>query len=237
VESSAFFLRDEHSGAEIIVFGDIEPDSLSLEPRNSKVWDVAAPKIAAGILRAMFIECSFSDSVDDGSLYGHLCPRHLIAELEILASKVLDCQKPHGAAMGMRKRKREPMEAVSPKTRAKDFQPARRSKREQDQGNAHETPTVVTTSEEGKTTSTIAPDPCETPPPHENNNYEDNSESTSLGGLPLSGLRVFIIHVKDCLSDSPGPREQILEELRTQSAEAGLGCEFDAPLSGEWACV
>src|SRR5436190_17749527 len=71
VESSAFFIRDDHSGTEIIVFGDIEPDSLSLEPRNEKVWEVAAPKIAAGTLRAIFIECSFADSVCDDSLYGH----------------------------------------------------------------------------------------------------------------------------------------------------------------------
>src|SRR5215471_9690406 len=72
VESSAFFLRDDHSGMEIIVFGDVEPDTVSLTPRNEKVWEAAAPKIAAGTLRAIFIECSFPDSVDDDSLYGHL---------------------------------------------------------------------------------------------------------------------------------------------------------------------
>ncbi|OAX80410.1 hypothetical protein ACJ72_05261 [Emergomyces africanus] len=105
VESSAFFLRDDHSGTEIIIFGDIEPDSISLEPRNDKVWEIAAPKVANGSLRAIFVECSFSDSVEDSCLYGHLCPRHLIAELEVLAGKVLAAKKPKFGDMATRKRK------------------------------------------------------------------------------------------------------------------------------------
>lgn len=60
VDSSAFFLRSEDADAEIIVFGDLEPDSLSLQPRNHVVWDDAAPKIISGSLRAIFIECSFA---------------------------------------------------------------------------------------------------------------------------------------------------------------------------------
>lgn len=92
VESSAFFLRDQRTGNEIIVFGDVEPDSLSLKPRNKRIWEAAAPKIITGALRAIFIECSYNDSVDDSSLYGHLCPRHLIAELSVLAAIVEEIQ-------------------------------------------------------------------------------------------------------------------------------------------------
>jgi len=51
--------------------------------------------------------------------------------------------------------------------------------------------------------------------------------------MPLSRLRVYIIHIKDPLTDGPSPREQILEELRKQSDEVGLGCEFYAPVCGE----
>ncbi len=88
VDSSAFFIRNDSNGDEIIIFGDIEPDSVSLHPRNQVVWEDAAPKIVSGTLKAIFIECSYDDSVRDEDLYGHLCPRHLIAELAVLAAKV-----------------------------------------------------------------------------------------------------------------------------------------------------
>ena len=88
VDSSAFFIRNDSSGDEIIIFGDIEPDSISLHPRNQVVWEDAAPKVVSGTLKAIFIECSFDDSVRDEDLYGHLCPRHLIAELSVLAAMV-----------------------------------------------------------------------------------------------------------------------------------------------------
>ena len=93
VDSSAFFIRNDVTGQEIIVFGDIEPDSVSLLPRNHVVWDDAAPKFVNGSLKAIFIECSFDDSVRDTDLYGHLCPRHLIAELTFFAQRVLSVRK------------------------------------------------------------------------------------------------------------------------------------------------
>ncbi|KAL3436664.1 cAMP phosphodiesterases class-II-domain-containing protein [Aspergillus tetrazonus] len=90
VESSAFFLRDQKTGTEIIIFGDVEPDSVSFSPRNRKVWEIAAPKVASGTLRAIFIECSYVDSTEDIYLFGHLCPRHLVDELTVLAARVAD---------------------------------------------------------------------------------------------------------------------------------------------------
>lgn len=87
-DSSAFFILDEHTRKEILIFGDVEPDSISLAPRTAKVWSDAAPKIVAGILQAIFIECSYDDSQPDETLFGHLAPRHLIAELLVLAEKV-----------------------------------------------------------------------------------------------------------------------------------------------------
>ncbi|CBF88703.1 hypothetical protein AN0829.2 [Aspergillus nidulans FGSC A4] len=90
VESSAFFLRDQKTGTEIIIFGDVEPDSVSFNPRNRKVWEIAAPKVASGTLRAIFIECSYVDSTEDIYLFGHLCPRHLVDELTVLAARVAD---------------------------------------------------------------------------------------------------------------------------------------------------
>ena len=89
VTSSAFFIRNDVTGKEILIFGDIEPDSVSMAPRTHLVWDEAAPKITNGTLKAIFIECSYDDSVRDSDLFGHLCPRHLIAELESLAKRVM----------------------------------------------------------------------------------------------------------------------------------------------------
>ena len=88
IDSSAYFIRDQETGHEILIFGDVEPDSISLDPRNAHVWAEAAPKIARGTLAAIFIECSYDDSQPDQVLFGHLAPRHLIAELIVLADKV-----------------------------------------------------------------------------------------------------------------------------------------------------
>jgi cAMP phosphodiesterase len=86
--SSAYFIRDVLTGREVLIFGDVEPDSISLSPRNLQVWCDAAPKIVAGNLKAIFIECSYDDSQPDDYLFGHLCPRHLIDELISLARQV-----------------------------------------------------------------------------------------------------------------------------------------------------
>lgn len=93
VSSSAFFIRNDTTGNELLIFGDIEPDSVSLSPRNHIVWDDAAGKIASDSLKAIFIECSYDDSVRNEDLYGHLCPRHLIAELTFLAHCVVHRRK------------------------------------------------------------------------------------------------------------------------------------------------
>jgi cAMP phosphodiesterase len=88
VDSTAFFLRTEAPPREILFFGDVEPDSISLSPRNHTVWAAAAPKVAAGILTGIFIECSYNNSQDDSFLFGHLAPRHLIEELVTLSKMV-----------------------------------------------------------------------------------------------------------------------------------------------------
>jgi len=127
VDSSAFFIRNDSNGHEIIVFGDIEPDSVSLHPRNQVVWEDAAPKIMSGTLKAIFIECSYDDSVRDEDLYGHLCPRHLIAELAVLAGKVMthrrneqrmNLQEPPSPGALKKKRKRNSDVPAAPLTPA-----------------------------------------------------------------------------------------------------------------------
>ena len=87
-DSSAYFLRDVETGREILMFGDVEPDSISLSPRNQHIWQEAAPKIAAGKLAAIFIECSYDDSQSVDRLFGHLTPRFVIQEMASLAEEV-----------------------------------------------------------------------------------------------------------------------------------------------------
>lgn len=87
-DSSAYFIRDVTTGTEIIIFGDVEPDSLCLSPRNRNIWREAAPKIASGKLTAIFIECSFDDSQTDDRLFGHLTPRYIVEEMTALAEEV-----------------------------------------------------------------------------------------------------------------------------------------------------
>ena len=87
-DSSAYFIRDIATGREVLIFGDVEPDSISLSPRNHRVWEDAAPKVAAGTLKAIFIECSYDERQSDDTLFGHLCPRFLMEELQVLARQV-----------------------------------------------------------------------------------------------------------------------------------------------------
>ncbi len=88
-DSSVYFIRDIATGREILIFGDVEPDSVSLSPRNRQVWQEAAPRIAAGNLAAIFIECSYDDSRSVERLFGHLTPRFIREEMTALAEEVL----------------------------------------------------------------------------------------------------------------------------------------------------
>jgi cAMP phosphodiesterase len=106
VDSTAFFIRAEATGKEILVFGDVEPDAISSCPRTHIVWAEAAPKIAHGLLTGIFIECSYNDSQNDAVLFGHLSPRHLIAELQTLGDMVAEKKKKESAEKVGRKRKR-----------------------------------------------------------------------------------------------------------------------------------
>ncbi|OJJ45597.1 hypothetical protein ASPZODRAFT_152642 [Penicilliopsis zonata CBS 506.65] len=236
VESSAFFIHDHATGSEIIVFGDVEPDSTSLDPRNRRVWEVAAPKVAAGALRAIFIECSYNDATDDASLYGHLCPRHLIAELSVLAG-----------LPGKRKRDLSPTdggEQVSPKskrattTTTDDGGSISRTERNT---NSHDTsqdepPDLVHDEQTPSLAEVVDGDSEEEEEEEEGKEGKEGLRHTrwaDLRRLPLTGLSVYIIHIKDGLTDGPPPGDRILQELREQGEAAGLGCEFFVPKGGE----
>ncbi|KAJ5765022.1 hypothetical protein N7520_004581 [Penicillium odoratum] len=216
VESSAFFLRDHESGNEIIVFGDVEPDSISLEPRNRRVWETAAPKIANGKLRAIFIECSYTDSVDDAYLYGHMCPRHLVAELTVLADLVLSDNQSGGVE---RKRKRPGLgeQAVY-------------------DNNARFKRTQSSSGSKPRSTSSRYSEPLdglgdlymfeEFDPP-------DPTRWADIETPPLAELSIYIIHIKELLKDGINPGTRIIEELNAHSNLIRLGCRFFLPSPSE----
>lgn len=208
-DSSAFFLRDDATGHEILIFGDVEPDSLSLSPRTRQVWQDAAPKIAAGTLRGIFIECSYDDSQSDEMLFGHLSPRHVIAELQNLAEEVslshVDCQGDADPEPGSHKRKRHtlpnaPLEEThsSQKSAARLTRPRR--------------------TMSGSSFDRASP--------------KRELPTTTLPRPSLKGLRVIIIHVKDNLSDGTSAGDIILSQLEQHKQTAGLECEFVISQSG-----
>ena len=51
--------------------------------------------------------------------------------------------------------------------------------------------------------------------------------------MPLRGLKVVVIHVKDTLMDGPRPDEVVIAQLREYEREVGLGCEFLISVGGE----
>ncbi|KKY38832.1 putative camp phosphodiesterase class-ii [Diaporthe ampelina] len=87
-DSSSYFIRDVDSEVEVLIFGDVEGDSVSMNPRNLRIWQEAAPKVATGKLKAILIECSYDDSRPVDRLFGHLTPSFLVQEMTVLAEEV-----------------------------------------------------------------------------------------------------------------------------------------------------
>lgn len=259
IESSVFFIRDHYSGSEVIVFGDIEPDSIAYEPRNKRVWDVAATKVIAGHLRAIFIECSYDDSVEDSSLYGHLCPRHLVAELKVLATRVTDMKHPNLVSSAKRKRvastpggdqalspgskRTNSMPAVKEPPKSEAFLDTQPVKNEYgnyfgdipDLDEDIPAPTFNDSVVEAIHVEGQGQDPDQdtNAPPESSNSLGGNIPWSGLQPPPLAGLSVYIIHVKEDMSDGPPPGDRILQELKSHGEAARLGCEFHITKRGE----
>ncbi|KAF2843664.1 hypothetical protein M501DRAFT_926084 [Patellaria atrata CBS 101060] len=259
IDSTAYFIRAEsehlHSSTsshapnskEILIFGDVEPDSLSLSPRTALVWSEAAPKIAQGILNGILIECSYSDEQADAVLFGHLAPRHLIAELSNLADMVRDAKR----------------EVEREKAEEEEKRRARKRKRT-NTGPVHLNGNGNGTLEDGTTgrlsrskvrvtsqpPTALALDEVPTPGSEVMRDQFDSPASltpvrrSSLAvpplsiDLPLRNVKVVIIHVKDTMVDGPLVGDVILAELKSYEASLvkqgrGLGCDFEVAKSGE----
>ncbi|KAK6843051.1 hypothetical protein PG990_005021 [Apiospora arundinis] len=238
-DSSAYFIRDEHSGRQVLIFGDVEPDSISLSPRNSVIWQEAAPKIASGQLAAIFIECSYDDSQTNDRLFGHLCPRFIIEELRVLVGEVEHARYTSSRLESNKKRKRDLEEALgrSPKVAARstgDDQPV--------------SPKSTRPSPNGASASPAPGSFPDDHPPVDSPHIATPTAELSLKDLdptmkaglppiptphPLKGLKIVIIHVKDNFSDGESTGEIILSELLEYEKEVQLGCEFVISKSGQ----
>ncbi|KAK4696438.1 hypothetical protein P7C71_g1483, partial [Lecanoromycetidae sp. Uapishka_2] len=233
VDSSAFFLRDDYTGSEVLIFGDVEPDSLSLSPRNIQVWTDAANKIAHGLLLGVLIECSYDNSQSDETLFGHLNPRHLIAELKVLADKVKALRPSEGPvehATSARKRKRqsngfklhEETEARARHGRT----PSRTGRKTRRNTVSPSTPATLVSedSEVARPTKDLKIDISD--------QIDETARVPSNGQRLLEGLQIVIIHVKETLKDGPEPGETILAQLEQAEKEEGLGCTFSISKAG-----
>jgi cAMP phosphodiesterase len=255
VDSTAFFVRDEESGREVLVFGDVEPDSLSMRPRTEKVWSDAAAKVAKGTLAAIFIECSYDDSRSDETLFGHLAPRHLIAELSTFAGKVSGL-KENGSAMEVNHS--NPLSPTKLKRRRRDSSigikvagspPRRANSPQNSQDDSHDnvsmtnsaqTPVPPNTSTIPSSSSGRARKVSTVSIATSNGKHSRTPSPTVVPTIAvmgdkdqLAGVQVFIIHVKDTLGEGTYVGNTILEQLREQGEAAGLGCTFSVAEAGE----
>jgi len=87
-QSTAFLLKN--GDACLLYLGDTGADTIEHAGRLDKLWQVAAPLIRAGKLRAIFIETSFPNSQPTRLLFGHLTPRLLMDELKRLGQRAGD---------------------------------------------------------------------------------------------------------------------------------------------------
>ena len=246
IDSTAYFIRTESTPhtptKEVLIFGDVEPDSISLSPRTAHVWAEAAPKIAAGILTGVFIECSYTNAQGDAVLYGHLAPRHLLLELQNLAEMVKEAKTSHEKereeARKGRKRKRTSHGPLSigdnnnnntllnadsarksSKTRGVQVHVAGVSSADDEMMTDY----APTPTRQGTITTTNTDTGTHTPahpsaPAALNLSSVSAEHSRALLSAafdaPLKGLKVVVIHVKDTLDDGPLIGECILQELR-----------------------
>ncbi len=226
VESTAYFIRDNASGKEILIFGDVEPDSISLSPRTARIWSEAAPKVAAGLLTGIFIECSYDNSQRDEILFGHLAPRHLFAELKVLADRVREVRARDEDAIAKKKRKRASygLKATpDPDVRSRRTRNPHRTSRSQ---STRSTPLSESTAVEAFDSADGIFDV------KDSKQISENGEGAVGEEGPLRGLKIIIMHMKDTLRDGLAVGENILTQLEQYEREAGLGCEFIISESG-----
>jgi cAMP phosphodiesterase len=235
-DSSAYFIRDSCTGREVLMFGDVEPDSISLSPRNLLIWQEAASKIATGRLAAIFIECSYDDTQTDDRLFGHLTPRFIVEEMRTLAGEVEVARQAPPILETTKKRKRGSGELARRTNRVaarsgvddgpvspKSVRPTRGSLSGSASG-LSDLDHGIDSPQNGTPTAQLSLRELESP-------HKAAPPPSTVN--PLKGLKVVIIHVKETLRDEPSAADAIMSDLLDYEKDAQLGCEFIISTKGQ----
>ena len=81
-ESTAFLVR--HGDAYVLYLGDTGADEIERSDKLELLWRHIAPLIQTKKLKAIFIEVSFPNEQPDKQLFGHLTPKWLMKEMNVL---------------------------------------------------------------------------------------------------------------------------------------------------------
>lgn len=82
-QSTAFLIK--HNENALLYLGDTGPDSVEHSNRLQALWQAVAPLAKARQLKAIFIEVSYPNEQPDSQLFGHLTPRWLMKEMQVLS--------------------------------------------------------------------------------------------------------------------------------------------------------
>lgn len=82
--STAFLVQSNNSY--VLYLGDTGPDAVEKSSNLQNLWQFIAPLIKDHQLKAILIEVSFPNEQPDKTLFGHLTPHWLMAEMDKLAS-------------------------------------------------------------------------------------------------------------------------------------------------------
>lgn len=85
---STAFLVEHANGDSVLFLGDTGPDAAEDSSDLANLWKAVAPRIRAGTLRGLFLECSYPDPRAENLLFGHLTPIWFMRELNALAKIV-----------------------------------------------------------------------------------------------------------------------------------------------------
>jgi cAMP phosphodiesterase len=82
-ESTAFLVRNNDSY--LLYLGDTGADEIEKSDKLQLLWQQVAPLVKAKKLKAILIEVSFPNEQPDKQLFGHLTPRLLMNEMDVLS--------------------------------------------------------------------------------------------------------------------------------------------------------
>jgi cAMP phosphodiesterase len=243
--SSAFFIRNTVTHKQFLFFGDVEPDSLALNPSTKDVWRVAASLITSTVpsgtkvLDTIFIECSWPTTRKDAELFGHLNPQHLLQEMKVLASeisRVREAEPPTSPPLSPASQIIHNNIILNGKENPSHINgPIKKSRRR----------TIIRRLSHPNTTASnfsdaSAPTNSNTAVPVSSVDVSEVSDATPLKGQ-LKGLKLYVMHCKAPMEQVTGIQrgklsQHIASELRVLVEQEGLGLEVIAVEQGMRIC-